>query len=293
MRKAAVVLRWQLIALFVDAIAPLAFAEQSANHQLFMIRPDGTDLRQITQRPDYRFGAPVFSPDGKRIAADCARADQTLQDARLVVMDADGSNHCDLCPGSMPAWSPNGRLLAFHTYSPSAIMVMDVDGSGAEEVANHWGSPRWSPEGAKIICLHSDQTLRTIDLKTGIESTMLAAHRAYQGFSLSADGRRLCFGNRSRGGISIGTVNKGTMRGLKHFMQGSICTFCSWSPDGERIVFSMTTGQGGNKSQLFLLDASSERPPVRLEGQDPEASNVNPQWSPNGEWILFSSDLAE
>ncbi len=195
-----------VVLLFAAQLEQYAQAEQSANHQLFMIRPDGTGLKQITGRTNDRFGAPVISPDCKHIAADCAPAHRTLQDTQIVVMDADGSNLRDLCPGSMPAWSPNGRLLAFHTYSSAgAVMVMDADGSEAEEVTNHWGSPRWAPKGDKILCLNPDQTFRVVDLSTGGETAMMAPlkYRAYQGFSLSPNGSRLCFGDMTRGRGSL------------------------------------------------------------------------------------------
>ncbi len=288
-----------IVLLAIAAIigAPLPAAAQGfGNHQLYMIRPDGTDLKQITNRPELRFGAPSISPDGKRIAADCTPARLPPQDSQIVVMDVDGSQLNELGPGSMPSWSPNGELLAFHTYTQSgAIVVMNADGTGREEVANHWGSPRWTPQGDKIICLYPDSSLRLLDLRTGKETAPLGASigSAYQGFGVSRDGTKLCFGDQLVGGLGLATINKNwQVIGVKRYLRNSRCTFCSFSPDGSQIVFSQQPDDRP-AAQVYILDVESDKPARWLPEQSPDAANVNPQWSPDGEWIIFTSDLPE
>ena len=271
-------------------------AEQVANHQIYCIRPDGSEIKQITHDLDYRYGAPTLSPDGKQIAADRAWSHQSLQDTHVVVMDADGSNLRDLCHGSMPAWSPDSRVLALHTYTPtSAIVIINSDDTGYKEVTDHWGSPVWSPAGDKILCLGYGQGFSVVDLATGKESAMPIPDNAsaYQGFSLSADGKQLCFGDSAQGGISIASLENWDVTKLEHLLPGTTCKFCSWSPDGSQIVFSMLPNDGGKQPQLHILEMKSKEKPRKLAGQNPEVANVNPKWSPDGKWIVFSSDPAE
>jgi Tol biopolymer transport system component len=287
------------------------------NHQLFIIRPDGTGLKQITHRLDQRYGSPAISPDGQTIAADCAFAHDSLQGSHVVVMNLYGSGLRDMCPGSMPSWSPDGRLLAFHVYGNGplapggAIHVMNADGTGEEEVIDHWGSPRWLPGADKIICLGPDQSLRFVDLRTGREtlaaltapkstgssSTRLISpllFRAYQGFGVTNDGSRLCFGDTNAGGIRVAEiVDQSRLKPLHHFIAGQPCTFCSWAPDNRRIVFAMKTGDAPRNSQLYILDIESKLPPTSIAGQPADSENVNPQWSPDGHWLIFSSDPPE
>lgn len=294
-------LHW-MIALTMISVAssfPLASADEAAqvsNHQLFAIRPDGSEVKQITNDPTFRFGSAYWSPDGKQIAADRAPANQNVQATDVVVMDADGSNLRELGPGSMPTWSPDGKLLTFHVYpGDGAIIVAQANGEGREEVAAHWGSPRWTADPRYIVSIFKYRAFAVLDLKTGDEQVIALAGGSspYPGFDLSADGKRICYGDASRGGLVVADVDeKYRLSNFQRFLGSDRCTFCSWSPDAKRVVFSKQMGLGA-MSQLFILDVDSGDPPDVLIGQSPAAANVNPQWSPDGEWIIYSSDLPE
>src|SRR6187401_3419185 len=63
----------------------IAFQAQTDHGiQIFTIRPNGHDLRQVTN-VDGEATAPDWSPDGRRIAF-------TLNDCSVAVMDADGTD---------------------------------------------------------------------------------------------------------------------------------------------------------------------------------------------------------
>lgn len=93
---------------------------------------------------------PVWSPDGRRIAFDCAGA--------ICAMNPDGSNRVQLTSQrgySGPVWSPDGRHIAFVLYHERKwqILVMNADGRGQFQLSGpgegNW--PTWSPDGRRII----------------------------------------------------------------------------------------------------------------------------------------------
>jgi TolB protein len=113
-------------------------------------------------------------------------------------MDANGRDARKLGPGEAPAWSPDGRQIAY--LRDGSIWIMNAaDGSGARRLTrrantgNSNGPPRWTPDGRRIV--YEDDSLnaseiRALDLATGVVKTVVA-----QGSSpaVSPDGRRLVY----------------------------------------------------------------------------------------------------
>lgn len=61
----------------------------------------------------------------------------------------------------------------------------------------------------------------------------------------------------------------------------------SWSPDGERIVFSSEKGDSGWDIDIYVIDADGGNP--RRLTRSP-AENRTPSWPPDGEHIAFASN---
>jgi len=125
---------------------------------LWLMRPDGTGLRQLSSL--HGGGVPAWSPDGKRIAF---LAEGIGGDSDLYLIDADGNDLQKITDTpsdeSFPVWSPDGTRIAFLTnqnqYGIKAEMeILDVtDGrvttlQGPFVTAN---PPVWSPDGSHIL----------------------------------------------------------------------------------------------------------------------------------------------
>ena len=62
-------------------------SDRDGSRQIFVVRPDGRALTQITRGGSYHV-APAWSPDSRQLAYVSDRADRTWQ---IYVMNADGS----------------------------------------------------------------------------------------------------------------------------------------------------------------------------------------------------------
>lgn len=276
--------------------APLARAQEAKlppRYQLMLINADGTGLKSLFSDEKQTFGSPDWSPDGKWIAYDTWTAGQGFTDSRVGIVRADGTDRRDIGAGAMPSWSPDGKQLVVHTYdSPQSIVVMNVDGTGREMLTPHWGSPRWSPRGNRIISAMSSGGLAIFDLTTGKEHITLPNLHLFQGLSISPDGKRVCFTETSRNGMALATLNADATGATSRYLltKGGF-SHSSWAPDGRRVVFDWGKVEPG-PVQLYILDVDGDEPPSKLKGQDSSRENRNPDWSPDGKQIAFVSLIA-
>jgi Tol biopolymer transport system component len=122
---------------------------------LFVMRADGTDVRQLTNDPASDW-APDWSPDGTAIAFNSNRAGSF----DLYRLDADGGEATALTSGDAddfePAWSPDGQRIAFTSNRDGEFGVWLASASGQGEPSRlaigdgNAYMPSWAPDGSRL-----------------------------------------------------------------------------------------------------------------------------------------------
>ena len=103
------------------------------------------------------YGAPRFSPDGKRLAFSASDG-QGHEDIWVQDLERDTASRVTLLPGrnQSPLWTPDGRNLIFWSSNPAApgIYLIRADGSGVaqrlSEAKTEQAQPSISPDGKRL-----------------------------------------------------------------------------------------------------------------------------------------------
>ena len=241
--------------------------------------------------------SPSWSPNGKRVVFARARGQVDpnngecclLSSSTLQVIGADGQGLRRI-RGSLdfePAWSPNGKLIAFLRRGAPALrnrlFVMRPDGSGARAVrgvAPGAGAPAWSPNGREIAFWQSGSAGRGViyAVRPDGSGRRKIVEGADYGASWSPDGKRLLFARAFD--IHVVNANGSNVRKLTR-ASGHRYFEPAWSPDGRRIVFRSELG-------LYVMRADGTGIKRITSARSEVAQDVSPAWSPSGAWIVFA-----
>lgn len=127
---------------------------------LYTMRSNGTDIRQITHTVDRYNGGPFFSPDGSKIIF---RADyEKPHYLQIYMINADGTGLKQLTTNGAvnwaPFWHPNGKIIAFTTslhghahYEVYLLNVLTGVSCRLTHNSSFDGLPVFSPDGKKIL----------------------------------------------------------------------------------------------------------------------------------------------
>ena len=190
-----------------------------------------------------------------------------------------------------PAWSPDGRRLAYVSFESQKAVVWTQDISTGERrmVANFRGSnsaPAWSPDGQKLVVTLSQDGPAQLYLlaAAGGAPTRLTRSSAIDTEGVfSHDGQRVYFVSDRGGGPQIYRVGVDGSGAERVSFSGDYNISPTLSPDGRWLAYISRQGSG---YRLLLQDLSPGGSVIPLtDSQDDES----PSFAPNGRLIVYAT----
>ncbi len=214
---------------------------------------------------------------------------------RLVVADSDGYGEQTLLASSepimSPAWSPDGKQIAYVSFEQRRAMVyvQSLSTRQRQLLADFPGSnssPAWSPDGKHIalVLTHEGNSqlyvmdkdgsdLRRITYSDGIDTEPV----------FSPDGKFLLFTSDRGGSAQIYRVALDSGGAERLTYEGSSNFSPRFSPDGKGFVFAHFNG---GKFYIATQDFESKQMQILTAG----GWEKKPSFAPNGKLVLFGAE---
>jgi TolB protein len=272
----------------------------AANWEIWLMNGDGTNPRRLTMNTEEGFAdfMPSLSPDGKgKIVFDSNRLrvqGEPLNTSDLFLMNHDGTEETFLTRGSSATWSPVGphgkasKNIAFHASASGTRRPIRPDP----------GAPAFDSD---IFVVNVDDLLENGAQPRNITNTDLYIE---DDASWSPDGEKVAFTRHPVTDDRQNSVNAGICVMDANGNEDPVCYLTengeeergpAWSPDGTQFVYMCRKGDpaipGGliPTFEICVINADGTGE-VRLTTNN--VLDGTPQWSPDGQKILFSRGAA-
>lgn len=227
-----------------------------------------------------------------------ATEEEAVEESQPVPFDFEGIEFFD------PAFSPDGEWVAFSVqiapdtqelfiYHFETIAIRQLTRLGARNLQ----SAAWSPDGSQIAftanrsvtAASPDFKLYSVNVADEQVNSLLDGVGQVRDVTWSPDGTRLVFSSdrATPGELEIWAFSFGVDSVPQQLTNDVNASFSpAYSHDGTRIAF-ISNRNGDNDLFVMNADGTDER---LITGNDNNADDREPAWSPDDEWIVVSSN---
>jgi dipeptidyl aminopeptidase/acylaminoacyl peptidase len=248
-----------------------------------------------------RIGAPQLSPDGKWIAYDASTPDLKANKSTSAVylIPAAGGAARQLSEGSGPAWSPDGRTIAFVKDSQAHLFDVAAGTSRkASDLQGGAGTIKWTPDGNGLIVvsdIYPDCGVDPTCIKDRASAEESRPSKARVINSLLYRHWRSWTPATRAHIVHVPLVAGAAPRDLTPgafdappFSVGGGDEF-DVSPDGRELVYARDTEKNpelSTNADLFLVSLAGGEA-KRITSR--RGADTSPKFSPDGRWIAWRS----